>query len=128
MWVFGSVKRLMYDFFSKLHPNLAPNSMAPEISLKQPYNLKADVYSFTILLYEVLTLEKVFHNWQAREIYGKVHRKAVRPRIYLSWSKRLKEFFRSCWSDNPDDRRTMKKVVDVLLEEVRDLQASMEPS
>ncbi len=102
--------------------------MAPEISLKQPYNLKADVYSFAILLYEVLTLEKVFRNWQASEIYGKVHKKAVRPRISLFWSQRLKEVIRSCWSANPDDRLAMKNVEAALIDEVGDLQASMESS
>lgn len=102
--------------------------MAPEISLRQPYNLKADVYSFTILLYEVLTLEKAFRNWQTSEIYMKVNRKGVRPRISLFWSKRLKELVGSCWSANPDDRLTMKTVEAALIDEVGDLQASMESS
>ena len=119
------VHTLIYDFF-ELRQSPTSNSMAPEISLRQPYNLKADVYSFTILLYEVLTLEKAFRNWQTSEIYMKVNRKGVRPSISLFWSKRLKELVRSCWSPNPDDRLTMKKVEAALIDEVGDLQASMQ--
>ncbi len=96
--------------------------MAPEIGLKQPYNLRADVYSFTILLYEVLTLEKAFSNWQSNEIFEKVHHKNHRPRMYMFWSQRLKELFRCCWSHNPDDRLPMNYVQAVLQKEMRELE------
>ena len=105
-----------------MKPNVNPNSMAPEIGLKQPYNLKADVYSFTILLYEVLSLEKVFNNWPSNEILDRVHLKKQRPRLFLFWSQRMKELFRCCWSDNPDDRLPMNYIEPVLLKESRELQ------
>lgn len=102
--------------------NFHVNSMAPEISLKQPYNLKADVYSFAILLHEVLSLEKVFTNWQSQEIVQKIHHKKQRPRMSMFWSQRIKELLRCCWHDNPDDRLAMNYVEAVLQKELRDLQ------
>jgi len=99
--------------------------MAPEIGLKQPYNMKADVYSFAILLYEVLTLEKVFSNWQSKDIFDRVHYKNHRPRMWRVWSQRIKELIRSCWSQNPDDRLSMKYVEGVLQKESAELQATM---
>lgn len=96
--------------------------MAPEIGLKQPYNLKADVYSFAILLYEVLSLEKLFNNWKSNEIVERVHHQRFRPRISLFWSQRMKELIRCCWSDNPDDRLPMNYVEAVLKKESRELQ------
>jgi hypothetical protein len=105
-----------------MNPDVNPNSMAPEIGLKQPYNLKADVYSFTVLLYEVLSLEKVFNNWPSNEIFERVHCKKYRPRLSLFWSQRLKELFRCCWSDNPDDRLPMNYIEAVLQKESRELQ------
>lgn len=100
--------------------------MAPEIGLKQPYNLKADVYSFAILLYEVLSLEKVFGNLQSKEIFERVHKKKHRPRISIFWSQRIKELLRCCWSDNPDDRLPMNYVEAVLEKESIELQMAEE--
>ncbi len=99
--------------------------MAPEIGLKQPYNLRADVYSFTILLYEVLTLEKAFPNLQTNEIFERVHLKMHRPRMHLFWSQRLKELFRCCWSHIPDDRLPMNYVQAVLQKEISELEMKM---
>jgi len=95
--------------------------MAPEIGLKKPYNLKADVYSFAILLYEVMTLEKVFSNLQSKEIFDRVHKKNHRPRLSIFWSPRIKELLSCCWSDNPDDRLPMNYVEAVLQKESREL-------
>ena len=40
--------------------------MAPEVALSQPYNHKAEVFSFTSLLYHVLSLEKPFASMDAK--------------------------------------------------------------
>ena len=40
--------------------------MAPEVALSQPYNHKAEVFSFTSLLYHVLSLEKPFAAMDAK--------------------------------------------------------------
>ena len=110
-----------------MNSEINPNSMAPEIGLKQPYNLKADVYSFTILLYEVLSLEKVFLNWHTHEIRERVHQKKYRPRMSMFWSQRIKELFRCCWSDNPDDRLPMNYVEGVLQRELSEFQKTIPP-
>ena len=105
-----------------MHYNVNSNSMAPEIGLRQPYNLKADVYSFAILLYEVLNLEKVFNKWQSNAICERVHHKKFRPRMSMFWSQQLRELLKSCWSDNPAARLPMKHVETILQKETRDLQ------
>jgi hypothetical protein len=109
------------DFFNlKLLTNNS-NSMAPEIGLGQRYNLKADVYSFAILLYEVLSLEKVFQGWKLSEISNRVYLKKYRPRLFLFWSQQLKEVLKSCWSDLSAARLSMKHVDTILHNEVNDL-------
>jgi len=105
-----------------IHYNAYSNSMAPEIGLKQPYNLKADVYSFTILLYEVLNLEKVFNKWHSDEICERVHHMKYRPRISMFWSQQLRKLLTSCWSNNPAARLPMKHVETILQNEARGLQ------
>ena len=96
--------------------------MAPEIGLKQPYNLKADVYSFAILLYEVLCLEKAFLQWHSNEIFEQVHHKQYRPRMSMFWSKQVKQLLKSCWSHDPADRLQMKQIESILQNEMARLQ------
>mmetsp|Transcript_12426 Transcript_12426/g.35335 ORF Transcript_12426/g.35335 Transcript_12426/m.35335 type:complete len:520 (+) Transcript_12426:122-1681(+) len=96
--------------------------MATEIALKQPYNLKADVYSFAMLLYEVLCLEKVFSKWHTAEIFEQVHNKQHRPRMSMFWSKQIKQLLKSCWAYDPVARLQMKEVEVVLRKEIAGLQ------
>lgn len=37
--------------------------MAPEVAMHQPYNVAADVYSWAMVCYETLSLEKPFNGW-----------------------------------------------------------------
>jgi hypothetical protein len=95
--------------------------MAPEVARGEPYNLKADVYSFAILLYEVLNLEKAFNGWQLRDISDRVHLKKQRPRPSLFWPAPLRELLKTTWSDIPADRLSMSRVHMILLKEEEDL-------
>ena len=95
--------------------------MAPEIALGQRYNLKADVYSFAIIMYEVFSLEKLFDEWKLSEISERVHHNNYRPRLSIFWSKRLKETIRSCWSAVPEARLPIKHVETILHKEAENL-------
>jgi len=94
--------------------------MAPEIGLGKRYNLKADVYSFAIILYEVLSLDEVFKGWTLNEISNRVYRKKYRPRLSIFWSQQLREVVRSCWSDLSAARLPMKHVETILQKEAND--------
>merc|ERR1711971_683619 len=73
-----------------------------------PYGLPADVFSFSILLYEMSHLKKPFRRLNAKE-----HEKAI-----LTWRKRpklsnkqiprsLKNLLKKCWKHNPNERPDM---------------------
>ena len=96
--------------------------MAPEVARGEPYNLKADVYSFAILFYEVMNLDKAFQGWQARDISDRVHQKKYRPRLPLVWPASVREILRTTWSDVPTARLSMKHVHSTLVKELKDLQ------
>lgn len=98
--------------------------MAPEVAKAEPYNLKADVYSFAILFYEVMNLDKAFQGWQARDISDRVHHKKYRPRLPLVWPTSVREIIRATWSDVPGARLSMKHVYSMLVKEMKDLQAA----
>ena len=83
---------------------------APEVILGEAYNLQVDVYSMTILLYEMMTHIKPF------EVMGpESHRLLVaeygeRPALSNDWPKDLQTLFRQGWAANPSDRPTMKEL------------------
>jgi Protein tyrosine and serine/threonine kinase len=100
--------------------------MAPEVARGEKYNLQADVYSFAILFYEVMNLEKAFHGWQPREISDRVHYKKHRPRLPLVWPGSVRDLLKATWSDVPAGRLSMKHVYTILLKEAEELQAKAE--
>jgi hypothetical protein len=95
--------------------------MAPEVARGERYNLKADVYSFSILLYEVLNLEKAYNGLQPQEIIDRIHYKKQRPRISLFWPTSMRDLLKSTWSDIPAARLSMKHVQAILVKEIEDL-------
>ena len=85
-----------------------PRYMASEVGLEQGYSLPADVYSYGILLWEILALKKPFGNIKsASEFHKTVFEKGARPKVSKSWPQALQEIVTTCWSANPSERPTM---------------------
>jgi len=51
-----------------------PRYAAPEVFYYQPYNLKADVYSFSVMLWEMMCLKKPFAKCKHRKELGGLNR------------------------------------------------------
>lgn len=99
--------------------NLAGNTgtaryMAPEVIKNQPYNFKADVFSFSTLLWEILALKKPFAELSGPEVKEWVADFGNRPLIQRTWPKVIQKLMKSSWSVNPDERPTMSEVRDKL--------------
>ena len=85
-----------------------PRYMASEVGLEQGYSLPADVYSYGILLWEILALKKPFRNIKsASEFHKTVFEKGARPKVSKSWPQSLQEIMTTCWSADPSERPTM---------------------
>jgi hypothetical protein len=97
--------------------------MAPEVARGETYNLQADVYSFSILVYEVMNLEKAFQGWQPNEIYDRVHHKKYRPRVPLVWPGPVRDLLKATWSDIPAGRLSMNHVHTILIKEAEELRS-----
>lgn len=96
--------------------------MAPEVVLGHPYNEKVDVFSFGVILYEVLhrklmLLDEIKNDprKEAREYAEKVAR-GFRPEIPRHWPDELRELISSCWAQDPHLRPNFTAVLDVLEE------------
>jgi serine/threonine protein kinase len=97
--------------------------MAPEVALCEPYGLSADMYSFSILMWEMLALEKAFGRMPTDK-----HRELVvlgtdRPKIDPEWTSGLKDILEGCWASDPLQRPEAKNVYKMLQQEIQDMVA-----
>ncbi|GAX28280.1 hypothetical protein FisN_27Hh069 [Fistulifera solaris] len=79
--------------------------MAAEVLCGQKYNVKADVFSFTLLLWQILTLEKPFGTMCEGTVYGD------RPKVPKEWPTDLKRILERGWSTDLSERPHMKEMV-----------------
>lgn len=80
----------------------------------RPYNQKVDVYSFGIVLWELITGSLPFHNMTAVQAAFAVVNKGVRPTIPPDCLPVLAEIMTRCWDVNPDVRPPFAEVVKML--------------
>ncbi|XP_072970982.1 serine/threonine-protein kinase STY13 [Typha angustifolia] len=88
--------------------------MAPEMIQHRPYNQKVDVYSFGIVLWELITGMLPFANMTAVQAAFAVVNKGVRPIIPHDCLPALGVIMTRCWDPNPDVRPPFTEVVRML--------------
>ena len=92
--------------------------MAPEVALGQPYNLSADIYSFSILFWELVALEKAFGKLSQDEHRENVIKKNDRPILKREWRPAIQYILQNCWKRNPRERTSAKELYMQLKEQV----------
>jgi serine/threonine protein kinase len=94
--------------------------MAPEVALGKPYNETADVFSFSILLWQMSSLETPYEGYSVNSFSKKVIEGGVRPKIDDKWGSSICTLLRQCFVDNPK-RPFMSDVVEILRDEINKL-------
>ena len=95
-----------------------PHYIAPEIYRDEPYDQKVDVYSFSLIAYELFTGALPFQmsRIQLYQLYkNKAKEDAARPSLSKVKSKDQEQFLRKCWDDNPDNRPDFQTIAKYLL-------------
>ncbi|KAH0790738.1 TKL family protein kinase [Histomonas meleagridis] len=87
-----------------------PHWMAPEMFDSSHYDNKVDVYSFAILLWEMLTGETPFEGMTAFQIMLGVTQNNQRPPIPEDTPDGLRTLIENCWESNPKDRPTFVEI------------------
>lgn len=78
--------------------------MAPEVVKDMTYNLSVDVFSFSIMLWEILTTKKPFDGFTSAKHSKLVAYGTHRPEIKSSFPDELKIMLRKGWSSNMNER------------------------
>jgi len=91
--------------------------MAPEVFKGELYNEKCDVYSFTVLLWEILTCKRPYS--KVATDYDKFVKRVFvdgnRPSLPRAWSKRLRDdLFKLGWHTDVSKRLDIRKVENIL--------------
>jgi len=101
------------------HAKGTPLWMAPEVMQFKAFNEKADVYSFGIVLWELLTRKEPFaHHTNYSKFRKAVCTRHERPEIPPDTEPTLKVLIEKCWHPNPDIRPDFKQIIaslDVIL-------------
>jgi len=122
---FGLAKELREKDRSDDSPfyNLTPCTgslryMAPEVANEEPYGKGCDVYSFSILLWEMMSLKHPYELYTPKTLREKVYNGShSRPRIEKSWPSPVKLLLKRGWSQDPSARNTMAQIVSILRKE-----------
>lgn len=80
--------------------------MAPELLLHQPYTKAVDIWSFGIVLFELMTFEHPYKEYPGVAVFD-VIRRGERPTIPANFSSALRPLlsvWNACLTKNPNDR------------------------
>jgi hypothetical protein len=84
---------------------------APEVLDSKPYGEPADVYSYAVLLWELLTKEIPFRGLRDYQVIVSVVQNNYRPRIPPTCPPKLSKFIEVCWDREPDRRPTFEMIM-----------------
>lgn len=87
--------------------------MAPEVIRHESYNYKADVYSFAVVLWQLLTREKPFHNDTQEEAAKLVALGYQRPPFPRGLPKPVMAVIDRAWGEDPDERPNFDELCEI---------------
>ncbi len=119
------LSRVLDDDENKLTACGTPAWTAPEVVRLEAYTDKVDVYSFGIILWELLTRDEPYGGQKGVQIAYAAAEQGLRPEIPSYCPDEYRALMESCWADNPDDRPAFGVVLKQLFQMKRDADAEV---
>lgn len=88
--------------------------MAPEVIRHECYNYAADIYSFGLLMWEIITREKPFEPKSQIEAAGSVALEGKRPPFPNGIPLTIKTLIQQCWASTPTERIDLELIIKCL--------------
>jgi len=88
-----------------------PIYMAPEILTKEAYSVKADVYSFAVLLYELYDEKTPYEDFKHSWDVAKYVTEGKRPPRIEGCPDEYWKIIEKCWVQEPTDRPTFEEIL-----------------
>jgi serine/threonine protein kinase len=105
----GSSYFLTYDESLPEHVETT-RYMAPECFEERGSTKMMDVYSFGLILYEILVGRSVFSRGKSVDEVRKLIREGNRAEIPQTVPRNVRKLIKRCWSQNPEQRPTFEEV------------------
>jgi len=93
-----------------------PAYAAPEVLRNSDYSTSADVYSFGIVLWELLTRDHLYPNMPPFQIIFNVGTQKARPPLPTTLPPHLLCLIQECWDEEPTARPSFLEITDRLME------------
>ncbi|KAM7514026.1 hypothetical protein LguiA_003609 [Lonicera macranthoides] len=88
--------------------------MAPEVIEHRPYDHKADIFSFGIVLWELLTGKLPYEQLTPLQAAVGVVQQGLRPTIPTPTHPDIVELLERCWQKDPSLRPEFSEIIDIL--------------
>jgi serine/threonine protein kinase len=91
--------------------------MAPEVAVNQPYDESVDVYSMSLVLWEIASLERPYKGYNKAKFFDRVVRHKERPVLDdPEWPMEFKQLLSDGWNHNASKRPCSASVSEDLFE------------
>ncbi|GBB88337.1 hypothetical protein RclHR1_01490018 [Rhizophagus clarus] len=90
--------------------------VAPEILRRQPYTKESDIYSFGIIMYEIISGIPPYHDIEHNEYLALKICEGLRPRFNTNIPQLILHLIKKCLDANPLNRPNIKDLTKIFLE------------
>eukprot|EP00611_Tribonema_gayanum_P023563 TRINITY_DN4982_c0_g1_i2.p2 TRINITY_DN4982_c0_g1~~TRINITY_DN4982_c0_g1_i2.p2 ORF type:complete len:481 (-),score=112.74 TRINITY_DN4982_c0_g1_i2:149-1591(-) len=97
--------------------------MAPEVALRKPYNGKADVYGFGMILWEMAAMRKPFEGIGRELFFELVVNGTSKPPVDRNWPPEFGALLHKCWEKDPAKRPDFDLIINDLQAMIDDAKA-----
>ena len=123
---FPKGKPLVNDTYQMSGKTGSLRYMAPEVAKEHPYNETVDVYSLSMMAWQIFAMQVPFSGYSIAMHNELVVEKGGRPKIDPKWGKKVGDWMSKAWSPKIQNRPNMRLTSKAFREEVNSYEDEIE--